>query len=89
MVIVEYIVICVVKCSDGRTTRRLGISNRSGGGGVDNPLAKMLRPEKLLAISKTSANWDLFKANNADRTLGEQLENKVRGDEAYLVKRDS
>jgi hypothetical protein len=66
-----------------------GISNRSGGGGVDNPLAEMSRPEKLSAISKTSADWDLFKANNADTTLGEQLENKVRGNEAYLVKRDS
>jgi hypothetical protein len=65
-----------------------GIGKRSGGGGVDDLLAEISKPEKLSAISKTSADWDLFKAKNADATLGEQLENKARGNEAYLVKRD-
>ncbi|KAL3808317.1 hypothetical protein ACHAXA_004046 [Cyclostephanos tholiformis] len=57
-------------------------------GGVDVLLAEMSKPEKLSAISKTSADWDLFKAKNVDVTLGEQLESKARGNEAYLVKKD-
>lgn len=71
------------------TTSRIGgVGKRGGGGGVDGLLAEMSRPEKLSAISKTSADWDLFKAKNVDTTLGEQLENKARGNEAYLVKKD-
>ena len=57
-------------------------------GGVDDLLAEISRPEKLSAISKTSADWDLFKAKNADSALGEQLESQARGNEAYLVKKD-
>ncbi|KAL3773901.1 hypothetical protein ACHAW5_010312 [Stephanodiscus triporus] len=64
-------------------------SGRAGRrGGVDDLLAEISRPEKLSAISKTSADWDLFKAKNADSALGEQLESQARGNEAYLVKRD-
>ena len=48
----------------------------------------MSRPEKLSVASKTSADWDLFKAKNTDTALGDQLESKARGNEAFLVKKD-
>jgi hypothetical protein len=56
--------------------------------GVDNLLTELSRPEKLSTISKTSADWDLFKTKNADVTLKEQLESSATGNEAYLVKKD-
>ena len=56
--------------------------------GVDNLLTELSKPEKLSTISKTSADWDLFKAKNADSELKEQLESKAKGKEAYLVKKD-
>ena len=56
--------------------------------GVDDLLSELSRPEKLSTISKTSADWDLFKSKNADAALKEQLENQARGNEAYLVKKD-
>lgn len=56
--------------------------------GVDNLLTELSKPDKLSTISKTSADWDLFKAKNADATLKEQLENQAKGNEAYLVKKD-
>ena len=56
--------------------------------GVDDLLAEMSRPEKLSTISKTSADWDLFKSKNADAELKEQLETSAAGNEAYLVKKD-
>ena len=65
-----------------------GGGGRGRRGGVDDLLAEMSRPEKLSVASKTSADWDLFKAKNADTALGDQLESKARGNEAFLVKRD-
>lgn len=56
--------------------------------GVDNLLSELSRPDKLSTIAKTTADWDLFKAKNADATLKEQLESKAKGNEAYLVKKD-
>ena len=56
--------------------------------GVDNLLSELSKPEKLSTISKTTADWDLFKAKNADAGLKEQLESKAKGNEAYLVKKD-
>ena len=41
--------------------------------GVDNLLSELSRPEKLSSISKTSADWDLFKSKNADESLKEQI----------------
>jgi hypothetical protein len=55
--------------------------------GIDSLLTTLSRPEKLSTISKTSADWDLFKSKNAPE-LKEQLENKAQGKEAYLVKKD-
>jgi hypothetical protein len=65
-----------------------GGGGRGRRGGVDDLLAEMSRPEKLSVASKTSADWDLFKAKNADTALGDQLESKARGNDAFLVKRD-
>ena len=56
--------------------------------GVDNLLTELSRPEKLSTISKTSTDWDLFKAKNADASLKEQLESRAEGNEAFLVKKD-
>lgn len=56
--------------------------------GVDSLLTELSKPEKLSTISKTSADWDLFKSKNADANLKEQLESKAKGNEAYLVKKD-
>ncbi|KAL9178261.1 hypothetical protein ACHAXT_001805 [Thalassiosira profunda] len=56
--------------------------------GVDNLLTELSKPEKLSTISKTSADWDLFKSKNADAKLKEQLESQAGGKEAYLVKKD-
>lgn len=55
--------------------------------GLDTLLNTLSRPEKLSTISKTSADWDLFKTKNAPE-LKEELENKAKGKEAYLVKKD-
>lgn len=55
--------------------------------GLDSLLTTLSRPEKLSTISKTSADWDLFKTKNAPE-LKEELENKAQGKEAYLVKKD-
>jgi hypothetical protein len=55
--------------------------------GIDSLLTTLSRPEKLSTISKTSADWDLFKSKNAPE-LKEELENKAQGKEAYLVKKD-
>lgn len=55
--------------------------------GLDTLLTTLSRPEKLSTISKTSADWDLFKTKNAPE-LKEELENKAHGKEAYLVKKD-
>lgn len=56
--------------------------------GVDDLLKEMSKPEKLSTMSKTSADWDLFKSKNADAELKEQLETSAAGNEAYLVKKD-
>jgi len=56
--------------------------------GVDELLSELARPEKLSTMSKTSADWDLFKAKSADANLKEQLESQALGKEAYLVKKD-
>ena len=56
--------------------------------GVDDLLREMSKPEKLSTMSKTSADWDLFKSKNADAELKEQLETSAAGNEAYLVKKD-
>lgn len=56
--------------------------------GVDDLLSEMDRPEKLSTMSKTSADWDLFKAKNSDAALTEQLESQAQGNAAYLVKKD-
>ncbi|KAL7526018.1 hypothetical protein ACHAXR_001272 [Thalassiosira sp. AJA248-18] len=63
-------------------------TNRKQAKGVDNLLTELSRPEKLSTISKTSTDWDLFKAKNADASLKEQLESRAEGNEAYLVKKD-
>ena len=55
--------------------------------GLDSLLTTLSRPEKLSTMSKTSADWDLFKTKNAPE-LKEELENKAQGKEAYLVKKD-
>ncbi|KAL7525270.1 hypothetical protein ACHAWF_001284, partial [Thalassiosira exigua] len=55
--------------------------------GVDRLLEEMSRPEKLSTITKTSADWDLFKAKNS-ASLKEELEDRAEGKEAYLVKKD-
>ena len=55
--------------------------------GLDSLLTTLSRPEKLSTISKTSADWDLFKTKNAPE-IKEDLENQARGKEAYLVKKD-
>lgn len=56
--------------------------------GVDHLLSELARPEKLSTLSKTTADWDLFKAKNPDAALPEQLESQARGNAAYLVKKD-
>jgi hypothetical protein len=56
--------------------------------GLDSLLTEISRPEKLSTISKTSADWDLFKSKNANSQLKEELEQKATGKEAFLVKKD-
>ncbi|KAL3794415.1 hypothetical protein HJC23_012952 [Cyclotella cryptica] len=56
--------------------------------GLDSLLTTLSRPEKLSTISKTSADWDLFKSQSANSQLKEELETKAKGKEAYLVKKD-
>jgi len=56
--------------------------------GLDSLLTTLSRPEKLSTISKTSADWDLFKSQGANSQLKEELESKSKGKEAYLVKKD-
>ena len=64
-------------------------SSKSGPAkGLDSLLTTLSRPEKLSTISKTSADWDLFKSQSANSQLKEELESKAKGKEAYLVKED-
>ena len=70
------------------TTSGSSTTARRKAKGVDNLLSELSRPDKLSTIAKTTADWDLFKAKNADATLKEELENKARGNEAYLAKKD-
>lgn len=71
--------------SGRRTTKKAA---KRAAKGVDSLLTEMARPEKLSTLSKTSADWDLFKLRDKDGALKEQLESKARGKEAYLVKKD-
>mmetsp|Transcript_8292 Transcript_8292/g.15015 ORF Transcript_8292/g.15015 Transcript_8292/m.15015 type:complete len:282 (-) Transcript_8292:291-1136(-) len=74
--------------TESSTTTTTTTTNTGKAKGVDNLLSELSRPEKLSTISKTSADWDLFKAKNTDASLKEQLENQASGKEAYLVKKD-
>lgn len=71
------------KSSENKTNLKTGPAAK----GLDSLLTTLSRPEKLSTISKTSADWDLFKTKNAPE-LKEELENKAQGKEAYLVKKD-
>ncbi len=55
-------------------------------GGLDNLLSQISRPDKLSTMSKTAADWDMFKSSNVD--LATKLEDTAMGNEAYLVKKD-
>jgi hypothetical protein len=55
-------------------------------GGLDNLLAQISRPDKLSTMSKTAADWDMFKSTNVD--LASKLEDTAVGNKAYLVKKD-
>ncbi len=55
-------------------------------GGLDNLLSQISRPDKLSTLSKTAADWDMFKSTNVD--LATKLEDTAMGNEAYLVKKD-
>lgn len=55
-------------------------------GGLDNLLSQISRPDKLSTMSKTAADWDMFKSTNVD--LASKLEDTAMGNEAYLVKKD-
>jgi hypothetical protein len=55
-------------------------------GGLDNLLSQISRPDKLSTMSKTAADWDMFKSTNVD--LATKLEDTAMGNEAYLVKKD-
>ena len=53
--------------------------------GIDSVLANIGGPQKMSTVAKTSSDWDTFK----DRTgLDEELEEKAKGKDAYLVKKD-
>ena len=57
----------------------------SAPGGIDAVLANLGGPQKLSTVAKTSSDWDTFK----DKTgLDEELEEKAKGKDAYLVKKD-
>lgn len=66
-----------------RTTTTRGPTKR---GGLDNLLTQISRPDKLSTMSKTAADWDMFKSTNVD--LATKLEDTAMGNEAYLVKKD-
>ena len=54
-------------------------------GGIDSVLANLGGPQKMTTVAKTSSDWDNFK----DKTgLDEELEEKAKGKDAYLVKKD-
>jgi len=55
-------------------------------GGLDNLLSQISRPDKLSTMSKTAADWDMFKSTNVD--LASKLEDTAVGNKAYLVKKD-
>ena len=65
------------------TTTTRGPTKR---GGLDNLLTQISRPDKLSTMSKTAADWDMFKSTNVD--LATKLEDTATGNEAYLVKKD-
>ena len=65
------------------TTTTRGPTKR---GGLDNLLTQISRPDKLSTMSKTAADWDMFKSTNVD--LATKLEDTAMGNEAYLVKKD-
>ena len=73
--------------ADNSTENRTNPKSGPAAKGLDTLLTTLSRPEKLSTISKTSADWDLFKTKNAPE-LKEELENKAQGKEAYLVKKD-
>lgn len=57
----------------------------SAPGGIDAVLANLGGPQMLSTVAKTSSDWDTFK----DKTgLDEELEEKAKGKDAYLVKKD-
>ena len=73
---------------DGGTRRGAARDAPSGRAkGLDGLLSEMARPDKMSAVSKTSADWDLFKHKNAGN-LKDELERKAMGNEAFLVKKE-
>jgi hypothetical protein len=81
------------KEKESTTTNTVAASTRAKpkqppASGLDSLLTEISRPEKLSTISKTSADWDLFKSKNANSQLKEELEQKATGKEAFLVKKD-
>mmetsp|Transcript_14180 Transcript_14180/g.30778 ORF Transcript_14180/g.30778 Transcript_14180/m.30778 type:complete len:270 (+) Transcript_14180:42-851(+) len=54
-------------------------------GGIDSVLANLGGPQKMSTVAKTSSDWDTFKNKTG---LDEELEEKAKGKDAYLVKKD-
>mmetsp|Transcript_3019 Transcript_3019/g.8725 ORF Transcript_3019/g.8725 Transcript_3019/m.8725 type:complete len:262 (+) Transcript_3019:41-826(+) len=69
----------------GSTAASAAGGGGSAPGGIDAVLANLGGPQKLSTVSKTSSDWDTFK----DKTgLDDELEEKAKGKDAYLVKKD-
>lgn len=76
----------ISKISSTNTSLGDGLQ-QSKQGGIDSVLAELSGPQKISTITKTSADWDLFK-DRSGLVDKEELEKKTKGNDAFLVKKD-